>query len=115
MVGDFTVASYSKMKMDAANIAYGVVRRVGIVLFLARRLNLKLQTGDRFEISVIETADGNVTLGISAPDRKPFRKAIVSDDEILAAKHVGSSRRRLKTAQTAPPQSQPFIERRRAR
>lgn len=63
------------------------------MLFLTRQLNLKLQTGDRFEITVVETADGAVSLGISAPSSKRFRKAIVDDDAAIVPKQIGSRRR----------------------
>ena len=66
---------------------------VGIVLFLTRRLNLKLQTGDQFEITVVESRDGKVSLGFSATNAKRLRKAIVNDDQAISAKQFGLSHR----------------------
>ncbi|HEY3332921.1 MAG TPA: hypothetical protein VGK19_23005 [Capsulimonadaceae bacterium] len=75
-----------------------------------------MQTGDRFEISVIDAGNGNVTLGISAPDRKPFRKAIVEDNALHTAKHFGSRPHKRAVAPAPPPAAAaPFVERRRAR
>jgi sRNA-binding carbon storage regulator CsrA len=69
------------------------LKGVGIVLFLTRRLNLNLQTGDQFQITVVESRDGKVSLGISATNAKRLRKAIVNDDQTISAKQFGLSHR----------------------
>ena len=78
------------------------------MLFLTRQLNLKLQTGDRFEITVIETRSGGVSLGISAAAPKRLRKAIVDEDVAIVPKQL-SARRRSGTdaASSQPPRSRP--------
>ncbi|MDR3707113.1 MAG: carbon storage regulator [Capsulimonadaceae bacterium] len=74
------------------------------MLFLTRQLNLKLQTGDRFEITVVETRGGGVSLGISAATPKRLRKAIVDDDVVIVPKQLGTRRRSGTDAAPSGPQ-----------
>ena len=73
------------------------------MLFLTRQLNLKLQTGDRFEITVVETGDGGVSLGISASGSRRLRKAIVDDNVVIVPKQLGArTRSGLEAVSTEP-------------
>jgi hypothetical protein len=49
------------------------------VLFLIRNLKLKVQVGDRFEISIVETPTGESILGVSGISGKRYKKAITHE------------------------------------
>ena len=55
------------------------------VLFLTRQLNLRLKTGDRVDITVVDSESG-VTLGIVARERRSVRKVIVPDQLTVPGK-----------------------------